>query len=44
MMRRHAPLVAESIFSDTDRSLRQAIDPIVAWLEMLGRQAKPAGG
>ena len=45
MMRRHARLVAESIFSDTDRWLRQAIDLIVAGLETtLDRQTKRAGG
>jgi TetR/AcrR family tetracycline transcriptional repressor len=45
MMRRHARLIGETFFPDTDRWLRQAIDIIVAGLEAtLDRQTKRAGG
>ena len=45
IMRQHARLIAETVFPDTDRWLRQAIDLIVAGLETtLERQAKRAGG
>ena len=44
MMRHHARLIAETVFPDTDRWLRQAIDLIVAGLEAtLERQTKRAG-
>ena len=44
-MRRHARLIGETVFPDTDRWLRQAIDLIVAGLETtLDRQTKRAGG
>jgi len=43
MMRRHARLIGETIFPDTDRWLRQAIDLIVDGLETtLNRQTKRA--
>lgn len=45
MMRLHARLIAETVFPDTNRWLRQAIDLIVAGLETtLARQTKRAGG
>ena len=45
VMRSHARLIGETVFPDTDRWLRQAIDLIVAGLEAtLDRQTKRAGG
>jgi TetR/AcrR family transcriptional regulator, tetracycline repressor protein len=44
LLRRHARLIAESIFPDTDRWLHQAVDLLVAGLETtLERQTKGAG-
>ena len=44
IMRRHARLIGETVFSDKDRWLRQAIDLIVAGLEATrDRQAKQSG-
>jgi AcrR family transcriptional regulator len=44
-MRRHAHLIAETVFPDTNRWLRQSIDLIIAGLEAtLDRQKKRAGG
>jgi TetR/AcrR family transcriptional regulator, tetracycline repressor protein len=44
MMRRHARLIAGTVFPDTDRWLHQAIDLIVAGLEAtLDRQTRRAG-
>jgi AcrR family transcriptional regulator len=44
-MRRHARLIGETVFPDTNRWLRQAIDVIVAGLEAtLERQSKRGGG
>jgi len=45
MMRRHARLIGETLFCETDRWLRQAVDLIVGGLEAtLDRQTKRAGG
>ena len=45
IMRRHARLIGETVFPDTNRWLRQAIDLIVAGLDAtLNRQTKRAGG